>query len=155
MNSFVPGVRNAVRAVVVRSDKVLLLKKQYGLKVRYALPGGGQDVGETLKAALQRECREEIGTEVVIKGLAYVAEYFKDRDSNPPTVRHLVEFLFACDVPENYQATNGVKPDKHQVDVVWAPLNELNKIPSFPQKVDVPFRLHAIPFYQGLLSGRQ
>jgi len=150
---FVPGVRNAVRAVVIRDGKVLLLQKRDHKGDRYALPGGGQDVGETLEQALQRECKEEIGTAVIVKRLAYVAEFFKHRDSLPATVRHLVEFLFQCEVPEGYQPGSGFRPDKHQVDVVWAPMAELKALPSFPQQVALPFVDDSPGLYQGLLNG--
>ena len=152
MNPFLPNVRNAVRAVVFCKDKVLLLKKQYETEVRYALPGGGQQVGEILEESLQRECKEEIGCEVRVKGLAYVADFFKDRDSEPPTQRHLVEFFFVCEVPVDYQPHNGSKPDKHQVDVVWANVDELKKIAAFPDNIKLPFEALASGIYQGLLN---
>lgn len=152
MSDFLPNVRNAVRAVVLRGNKVLLLKKQYGSQVRYALPGGGQETGEALEASLQRECQEEIGCEVEINGLAYVADFFKDRDSEPPTKRHLVEFFFLCKVPSDYQPHNGCKPDKHQVDVEWVNVEELKKLASFPNNIQLPFALPITGTYQGLLN---
>lgn len=135
MSDFLPSIRNAARALIVREQKVLLLLKKDERGERYALPGGGQEAGETLQDALLRECSEEIGCTVTVNQLLHVADYFKERTTNPPSRRHQVEFLFSCDVPGNYEPQNGCKPDKHQIDVVWADLAMLSKLSGFPQSL--------------------
>ena len=126
-------IRNAARALIIRDDRILLLRKHDAVKgERFALPGGAQELGETLQQALNRECREEIGTDVTILDLVHVADYFKPRATVPPSTRQLVEFLFSCEVPGNYRAHNGHRPDKHQIEVVWTPLNVLPDIPLLP-----------------------
>jgi len=133
MENLTPVIRNAVRAVILRDEKILLLKKAGGERgERYALPGGAQDLGETLQQALDRECLEEIGTRVKIVDLLRVADFFKPRETVPPSKRHLVEFLFHCTVPGDYIAQNGVKPDKSQVDVVWVDVSDLPNVNMFP-----------------------
>ncbi|RDH83515.1 MAG: NUDIX hydrolase [endosymbiont of Escarpia spicata] len=133
MGNLTPGIRNAARALIVRDGHLLLLRKEDELGERYALPGGAQEAGETLPVALNRECLEEINTEVVIRDLLHVADWFKPRDTIPPSTRQRVEFLFDYTVPENYQPRNGHRPDKHQVDVVWKKLGELQDIQLLPQ----------------------
>lgn len=134
-----PVIRNAVRALVVREERMLLLRKEgYPDGERYALPGGAQDLGETLEQALQRECQEEIGTQVQIGPLVHVADYFKQRDTDPPSTRHLVEFLFHCRVPDDYTPRNGHHPDKHQVEVTWVETAQLDRLPLFPRSI-VPY----------------
>jgi len=136
MENLEPNIRNAVRALIVRDGCVLLLKKDGGgLGERYALPGGAQDTGETLIQALDRECQEEIGTSVEIGELLYVADYFKPRDTIPASTRHLVEFLFSCNVPASYTPVNGYHPDKHQIEVVWVSLEDLEQITLLPKSV--------------------
>jgi len=136
MENLTPDIRNAVRAVIVRNDRLLLLQKSGGDRgERYALPGGAQDLGETLAQALNRECLEEIGTAVEILALMNVADHFKTRETDPPSTRHMVEFLFRCNVPDDYLAHNGSKPDKSQVDVVWASLAELAAMPLYPESL--------------------
>ena len=126
-------IRNAARAVIIRDGRILMLKKVGGNRPeRYALPGGAQDPGESLTAALQRECEEEIATRVEIGILVHVAEFCKRRDTEPPSRRHLVEFLFLCGVPDGYRAQGGHHPDKHQVDVVWIDLDELQSVTLYP-----------------------
>jgi len=136
MENLDPVIRNAARALIVRDDRILLLRKQgYSDGERFALPGGGQDPGETLREALLRECQEEIGTQVRIHDLIHVADYFKKRDTEPPSTRHLVEFLFRCEVPDAYAPMNGEHPDKHQVEVVWAQLDLLPGMPLYPRSL--------------------
>lgn len=153
MTELLPSIRNTARAIIVRQQRILLLRKQGGGRgERFALPGGGQEPGETLLDALDRECREEIGTAVEIGELLHVAEFNKLRDTQPPSRRHLVEFLFRCDVPDDYSPRNGDHPDKHQVGVVWAALDELQRLTLYPDYLsmcvavlDGPQR----PFYLG------
>lgn len=117
-----PPIRNAVRALIFRDQHVLLLRKR---GERYALPGGGQDLSESLIDALQRECEEEIGSKVDVIGLAGVCEWGKVRDTVPPSRRHLVEFLYRCHVSADYTPHNGFHPDKNQLEVVWVPIQQL------------------------------
>jgi len=129
MENLLDTIRNAVRALIIRDGKLLVLKKIDG---SYTLPGGAHDPGETLEQGLQRECLEEIGTEVQINRLAYIGDYFKPKDSIPPSTRHQVEFLFHCSVSDDYCAHSGHHPDKRQVDVLWLELNDLANQPLYP-----------------------
>ena len=131
--NLLPDIRNAARAVIIRDERLLLLRKEGGGRPgRYALPGGGQDTGETLQQALIRECLEEIGTTVSVGKLLFVADFFKQRDTSPPGTRHVVEILFRCTVPGDYTPTSGHHPDKHQTGVVWIPLADLERIVLYP-----------------------
>ncbi len=136
MDNLELNIRNAVRAVIIRDGRILLLRKEYeDGSEQFALPGGGQDTGETLTMALDRECQEEIGADVQIGPLLYVADRFKLRDTPPGSTRHLVEFLFSCDVVESYIPHNGYHPDKHQVEVLWVELATLDSLPMRPYAI--------------------
>ncbi len=144
MEPIIPPIRNAVRALIRRDNHILLLRKDgYEQGERFALPGGGQDIGETLEQALNRECLEEIGTRVEIHDLVYVADYFKPRETVPQSTRHLVEFLFECSVPGDYAPRNGHHPDKHQVEVVWAGLDQLAGMPLNPGSL-TPYLVNSV-----------
>lgn len=143
MTELEPQIRNAARGLIVRQDKILLLRKEGGGRAeRFALPGGAQEAGETLKQALNRECLEEIGSEVEIGDLLHVADFFKLRDTQPPSRRHVVEFLFQCVVPDDYAPHNGHRPDKHQVEVIWADMAEAARLPLFPQYLSTCIAQH-------------
>jgi ADP-ribose pyrophosphatase YjhB (NUDIX family) len=126
IDNLLPETRNAVRALIVKNDRVLMLRKDGGERGEgFALPGGSQDVGETLHEALERECFEELGVRVEIGDLLHVADFFKEKRTEPPATRHQVEFLFDCSLPADYRPGNGPKPDRTQIEVVWVPLGEL------------------------------
>ena len=129
MENLLDTIRNAARAIIIRDRKLLVLKKTDG---SYTLPGGASDPGETLEQGLQRECLEEIGTEVTINRLVYVGDYFKPKESVPPSIRHQVEFLFDCSVSEHYIAQSGHHPDKRQVAVLWIDIDDLENQPLYP-----------------------
>ena len=133
MQNLEPTIRNAARALIMRDNHILLLRKQDGDRgERFALPGGAQDPGETLQDALNRECLEEIDTRVRIHELVGVADYFKPRATLPPSTRHVVEFLFRCSVPGDYTPRNGNRPDRHQVGVLWASIAGLEELQLQP-----------------------
>ena len=122
MKNLLDTIRNAARAIIIRDGQLLVLQKTDG---SYSLPGGAPDAGESLEEGLQRECLEEIDTRVQINRLAHVGDYFKPRKSDPPNIRHHVEFLFDCSVSDDYIARSGSHPDKRQVDVLWLDLQDL------------------------------
>jgi ADP-ribose pyrophosphatase YjhB (NUDIX family) len=133
MLELIPPIRNTPRAVIIQDDNILLLRKDGDDRgERYSLPGGAQELGESLQDALRRECIEEIDTEIHIERLVCTAEFLKIKDSVPATRRHYVEFLFLCSVPDNYTARMGHHPDKHQVDVVWRTLDSLSTLTLHP-----------------------
>ena len=152
---FLPQTRNAVRAVILRAGLLLVQRKVYcGGEVRLTLPGGAPDIGETLEQGLRRECREEIGAEVDVQDLMHVADYYKQRDSVPRTMRHQIEFLFRCRVPSDYVAANGSRPDKHQQDVLWLDLESASADLLWPDSFHRILRndIAESPVYLGLID---
>jgi 8-oxo-dGTP diphosphatase len=68
--AFEDTFRISVHAVITDDDsKVLQLRQTYGDK-RWGLPGGALEPGETIHEAIERECAEELGVEVLIEYLS-------------------------------------------------------------------------------------
>ncbi len=77
----------AVGGIIWKGEDVLLIRRAKPPREgEWSLPGGGQEVGETLEEALHREIREETGVEIRIIGLLTVVDgIFHDEDGR---VRH-------------------------------------------------------------------
>lgn len=137
MRVLMKPIRNCAKALIIRDGKVLLLEKQVGDANWYVFPGGGQAKGETLAEAVQRECMEEIGTHVTIGSLRFVREYIGANHEFPKAHEelHHLEFLFLCDVPDDYEPKMGTAPDEEQIRVDWIPIEDLATYPVFPRKL--------------------
>lgn len=126
MDKLQSGIRITVRAVIVQNEKILLIKKDsLDEGVRYTLPGGALESGETLHQAVIRECEEEINTAVQAYDVLHIADFFIPKLKPEPYTRHQLEVLIQCQVPAKYSPSSGPDPDKHQVGVEWLPVNEL------------------------------
>ncbi|MFT3996060.1 MAG: NUDIX domain-containing protein [Asticcacaulis sp.] len=73
--------RAAAYAIITRSDGCLALMRQGG---KLDLPGGGIEAGETPEQAVVRECLEEAGFVVEVRGFVGEAlQYFINTDGRP------------------------------------------------------------------------
>lgn len=70
--------RFSVHAVIANAEgKILQLRSTYG-DGSWGLPGGGVEPGETIHEAITRECKEELGVNVLVShmtGLYYHKHY--------------------------------------------------------------------------------
>src|SRR5262249_29288713 len=86
----------AVSAAIIRDSKVLIVRRARppaaGL---YTLPGGGVEVGETLKEAVVREVREETALVIEPVALAGYREAIA-REGDGRVERHFVILPFAA-----------------------------------------------------------
>lgn len=147
-------IRTAAKAIIIRDGRLLLTRCRDDAGDWYGLPGGGQQVGETLSEALVRECREEIGAEVVVERLLFVRDYIAANHefSYLEEAVHQVEHLFACRLPDGYKAANGPHPDVHQVGVEWLGHADLRRARVYPSRLHQlvePSAARTIPVYWG------
>jgi 8-oxo-dGTP pyrophosphatase MutT (NUDIX family) len=130
--------RNSIKAVIIRDGRVLVTVNRDHLGQFLLLPGGGQDFGETMAQALQRECREELGCAIVVGDLLGIREYigahheFAAVDSG----MHQVEIMFACEIAPGCEPRYGDLADDEgdwaQTGVAWVPLTELSRHRIYP-----------------------
>jgi 8-oxo-dGTP diphosphatase len=135
------SIRNSAKAIIISDNKILLTKNKDGNGIFYLFPGGGQEQGETLHEALERECMEEIGREVEVGELLHIREYIgkNHQHASFDFDVHQMEFYFECSIlnemDKNPAPTN---PDSHQVGVEWMVLNELTKFRLYPKEI-IPY----------------
>jgi ADP-ribose pyrophosphatase YjhB (NUDIX family) len=86
--------RIGVGAVIWRGPELLLIRRDKPPRAgEWSIPGGRQERGETVRAALLREVREETGLEVAIIGLVDVVDAIFPADTGGPSDHYtLIDF---------------------------------------------------------------
>ena len=123
--------------MIILDGQLLAIKMRDCSGIFYILPGGGQRHGETLKQALQRECVEEIGTQVEVGELLYIREYIgKNHEFRKFHGKfHQVEHVFRCTMPDPDDIGVGTELDKKQIGVEWIPLSTLKNRRFLPEAI--------------------
>ncbi len=123
MSEFPQKPEVAVGALVLRDNKVLLVKRNHppaqGL---WALPGGRVNLGETLQQAAQREIKEETGLDIIPGPPIYSFDSIH-RDSDGQVRFHYV----IIDLLAEYKSGT-LKAGDDASEVGWFSLDDLEKI---------------------------
>lgn len=109
-----------VAGVVWRGERVLLIRRGRPPRMNeWSLPGGRQELGETVAEAVRREVREETGLDVTVGEIVAVADLI-DRDDAGRIRFHytLIDLLAEW---RNGEARAG----DDAAEVAWATLDEL------------------------------
>ena len=109
-----------VGAVVWRGDEFLLIRRGKAPRLGdWSLPGGAQEVGETVFEAAVREIREETAIEITVTGLIDVIDSIHRDDDGR------VNFHFTLiDVSAEWRAGEA-KPGSDALTTAWFRLGEL------------------------------
>jgi len=128
-------IRVSVKAIVVVDGRILLAKQRDSQGVWYCLPGGGQQHGETVEAALIRECAEETGLHVrpgrVLFVRDYIAEHHEFADEDPGA--HQVELMFLCELADSNRDPAVRVADPMQIGAEWVELDKLSECRLYPK----------------------
>jgi 8-oxo-dGTP pyrophosphatase MutT (NUDIX family) len=127
-------IRCAARALIVLDGRLLTVVLRGKDGDLHVLPGGGQLHGETLADTVRRECREELGVDIVVQDLAYVREYIGANHTYASKHRdfHQVEAVFHATIADVSRLGAGVGQDHKQVGLAWIPLVELHRFRFSP-----------------------
>lgn len=107
--------RFSVHTVILdEEERVLLVKRTYGDK-RWGLPGGGVEPGETIHEAIIRECKEELGIDVIVDALTGFY-YHKGFNSQVG--------IFRCYLPEKAE----IRLSSEHSEYKWFQLSELGDV---------------------------
>ncbi len=118
-----------------RSDSILLVRCRYENEPQplWALPGGGQETGETLTATVRREFLEETSLEIEVKDVAYVSE-----SVDSPRDLHVINCTFWVS-----EADPRVQPRPADPKVVEARFVPIAEAPSILQADVIRIPVHA------------
>ncbi len=120
-------------AVIVRGGQILLIEcDEAGFGLHYNLPGGGVQHGEPVRAAVQREVREEAGVEVEVGRLLLSYEVLHPDVYRPAEMHHSFGLLFECTLLDGVGPYLPAAPDKFQIGVRWFPVEVLPTIRLLP-----------------------
>ncbi|MGE7919665.1 NUDIX hydrolase [Viridibacillus sp. NPDC093762] len=122
-------MRNRAATVIIREDKVALLKRNKGHGNYYVFAGGGIEHGETAEQAAIRETFEELGVHVELKKLLTTVPY------------NGTQYYFTAQIISGEFGTgNGEEFTKSSIEggtyeAVWLPLTKIGELDVRPLEV--------------------
>jgi len=130
-----PTIRVANKAIIVREGRLLVTVNSGDFPTFYLCPGGGQDHGEDAAVGLRRECREEIGCDVVVGELAFLRDYIgADHEFAPEDGWfHQREAYFFCELAPGAEPRFDGEGDLWQTGIAWIPVDGLSREPLRPK----------------------
>jgi len=128
-------IKERVRAIIIDSDKILLINRIKDDDSYWVMPGGAVEPGETHEQAIKRECFEELGVSVKVKDL------FLKRIGDKPEIEGQPEFFYLFNIVDG-KVSVGQGPEfqpgtqyKGKYIIKWVPLEELPNINLKPEEV--------------------
>lgn len=113
----------AVGAVVIRDEKVLLVKRMKPPgKGLWSIPGGRVELGETLKEAAEREVKEEAGVVIRAKDPVYTFDLIHRDDQGYIRFHYVIVDLLADYV------SGKLNPSSDACEARWVTPHELEEL---------------------------
>jgi len=131
-------IRNSAKALIIKEGKLLAMRIRDGKDEWHVLPGGGQETGETLDAAVIREVAEEAGLRVSVRDLAFVIEGVQGEPW------HRMDLVFLCDLLGEIENA-ALHSDVNQAGWDWLEIATLNHSTLYPSKL----RRQIMNLYEG------
>lgn len=117
-----------VAGICVCNGKVLLQKPVND--AAYAFPGGHVALGESNEETLIREFKEEIGVDIRVGELKWVAEIFFPWGSKP-CHQICLYYMVEGEIPEDTRFM-GIEERNVSLEFRWVPLEELKNLEVYP-----------------------
>ncbi|MEN6313628.1 MAG: NUDIX domain-containing protein [Clostridiaceae bacterium] len=132
------GIRSAAKAIILDDGKILL-NRCYDEKngEYFSLPGGGQNLYETLHETIIRECIEETGYTVTPLRFAALYEEICDDTSfreKYPDYAHKMLHVFVCSL-FSQKVKKPTETDSSQITSEWIDIDSLKSIRLLPKAV--------------------
>ncbi len=131
------GIRVGVKAAIVRDSAMLLVDIKDDSGRHYNLPGGGVELGESLREALRREVLEETDAEVQVGRLLMLREYEPARAGERWGPVQKLTAVFECSLSDGSEPGEPSNPDTNQIGIRWVPIASLAQIALVPPSLAV------------------
>ena len=118
-----PGPRIRVGVCLADGDRMLLVEHEKNGRRYWLVPGGGLEVGETLRAAAAREMVEETGYTISVGRLLVLCEAIE------PAGRHIVNLVYSG---ERTGGALAVGRDRSLRNAVWQPRSAISGLTMYP-----------------------
>jgi 8-oxo-dGTP diphosphatase len=115
-------IKPAVKALIERKDKVLVLKTETENSVYWVLPGGKIEYGEEPQKTLKREINEELSTEVEIGSPVGMYHFFAGENNDGDQV---VLTVFEGEIEEQEINISDNPADENITEYKWLKPEEL------------------------------
>jgi ADP-ribose pyrophosphatase YjhB (NUDIX family) len=120
-------MKQAVRAIVIKDNQLLVMHRNKFGQQYYTLVGGGVELGESLDMALMREIGEETGLQVANPRLVYIEEAEE---------MYGTQYVYLCDYAGG-EVTLSPQSEEAQINQLgqnlyqpmWLPLAQLPEAP--------------------------
>ncbi|EKE18700.1 MAG: MutT/Nudix [uncultured bacterium] len=127
-------MRIVVRAIIKNDDSLLVIKRIKNGETYFVFPGGGVDDGESHPIALERECKEELGLDVLVLEFMYDFDFIKK--GNEPQK----EYFYQCDISGGKLGSGDgeeYSPDNNNglYEPMWIKLEKLSDLDLRPIEI--------------------
>ena len=127
-----------VAGILLHNNKILLQKPTND--TGFAVPGGHAEFGETNAQTLEREFIEEIGAEITVGGLKWVAEIFfpwGDKPCHQICLYYDVALKDKTQIPLDgvFIGDERIEGREFKIEFHWIPVETLGQIEVYPTNI--------------------
>ena len=124
-----------VAGILLRDNKILLQKPTND--TGYAIPGGHVEFGETNAQTLEREFKEEIGADITVGALKWVAEIFfpwGDKPCHQICLYYNVVLKNEAQIPLDgvFTGDERIEGRNFTIEFHWKPVESLGQLEVYP-----------------------
>jgi 8-oxo-dGTP pyrophosphatase MutT (NUDIX family) len=125
-----PSPRLAVRAILMRNDKLLVVNAWKGRTHLWCAPGGGVDLHQSLTESLKREVMEETGLTISVGAPCLINEFH-----DPKGPFHQVDLYFRCAILSGDPDGDWTDPEGVVSHRRWVTRLELSRLKVKPDSL--------------------
>lgn len=125
------------RGILIQDQKVLFACYQVKERLVYALPGGKQEIGESIKACLIREFKEELNLVIKVGKLVLVKEFIHESNDVKGWEKgiHQVELIFEVSSKQVFDSSIlGMQIDNNMLSATLLSEEQMKTVTYFPEK---------------------